>query len=58
MHSAPIAAVTFPTGLPKNSTQPTFPEFRTNSISASMANFSDPNGHAVVVDVSGTDVLW
>ena len=44
--------------LAKNSTQPSFPEFRTNTISASMANFSDPNGRAVVVNVSGTTVLW
>ena len=58
MHMAPIAASTFPMELAKNSTQPSFPEFRTNTISASMANFSDPNGRAVVVNVSGTTVLW
>ena len=58
MHVAPLAVSTFPLELAKNSTQPSFPEFRTNTVSASMANFSDPNGRAMVVDVSGTSALW
>lgn len=58
MHSAPIAARTFPMGLAENSTQPDFPEFRTHTVSASMADFSDPNGRAVVIDVSGAYVFW
>ena len=54
MHSAPLMQYTYPPD--PGATEPTFPEFRTKTISAAMLDFSTQK--VMNINVSAANVLW